>query len=92
MEEVTTITATELARNLSDILNRVRYKGEHFKVVRNGEPVAELGPTLEAKRITFGEFAELWRSMPKPDPEFWDDVQEARRLMNQPLPEKSAWE
>ncbi|MFN0071262.1 MAG: type II toxin-antitoxin system prevent-host-death family antitoxin [Chloroflexota bacterium] len=42
----TKITATELARNLSDVLNRARYRGEHFIVERNGEPIvtiAQLG-------------------------------------------------
>jgi len=47
----TKITATELARNLSDILNRVRYQGETFSVERNGEVVAELTPSPEAPRV-----------------------------------------
>jgi prevent-host-death family protein len=81
----TTITATELARNLSDILNRVRYKGESFRVVRNGETIAEIRPAPGGQTITWGEFVRIWESLPKPDPEFWDDVEEARRLMNQPL-------
>jgi antitoxin (DNA-binding transcriptional repressor) of toxin-antitoxin stability system len=80
----TTITATELARNLSDILNRVRYKGESFRVVRSGEVVAEIKPVPGAPAITWGEFVKIWDRLPKPDPEFWDDVEEARRLMNQP--------
>jgi antitoxin (DNA-binding transcriptional repressor) of toxin-antitoxin stability system len=42
----TTITATELARNLSDILNRVRYRGERFRVERNGELVATIEPPV----------------------------------------------
>jgi prevent-host-death family protein len=80
----TKITATELARNLSDILNRVRYKGESFRVERNGETVAVLGPGPK-KGITWGEFAERWDAMEKPDSGFWDDVEEAHRLMNQPV-------
>lgn len=87
----TRITATELARNLSDILNRVRYKGETFLVERNGEVVAEVKPSDSAKTITWGEFVKIWDSLPKPDPAFWDDVEEAHRLMNQPLKEPPAW-
>ncbi len=45
----TTITATELSRSLSDILSRVRYKGETFIVKRNGEHVATLAPPVPAK-------------------------------------------
>jgi antitoxin (DNA-binding transcriptional repressor) of toxin-antitoxin stability system len=82
----TKITATELARNLSDILNRVRYKGESFEVVRGGETIAELKGT-ERRRFTVADFIEFWDNVPKPDPAFWDDVEEAHRAMNQPLQE-----
>jgi prevent-host-death family protein len=87
----TKITATELARNLSDILNRVRYKGESFRVLKNGEPIAEIKPTA-ARTLTWGEFLELWPSLPKPDPDFWNDVEEGHRLMNQPPQEPPAWD
>ena len=90
--EATRITATELARNLSDILSRVRYRGERFKVMRNGEIIAELQPSPEAKSLTWGEFLDWWDAVPKPDPAFWDDVEEAHQLMNQPMPEPPAWE
>jgi prevent-host-death family protein len=57
MEDATRITATELARNLSDVLNRVRYRGESFEIVRNGEIVAELRPCDHVRReYTFAEF------------------------------------
>jgi prevent-host-death family protein len=72
--EPTRITATELARNLSDVLNRVRYKGERFVVVRNGEEVARLEPGPEFRRMTLKEFVDAVRGGPKPDPEFLDDV------------------
>jgi prevent-host-death family protein len=88
----TKITATELARNLSDILNRVRYRGERFVVERNGEVVAVLESAPEGKAISWGEFAKFWEDLPKPDSDFWDDVEEAHRLMNQPLPEPSSWD
>ena len=70
----TRITATELASNLSDILNRVRYKGESFQVERNGEVVAEIKPAR--KRMTAAEFADWWKTIPKPDDDYWKDLQE----------------
>ena len=85
----TKITATELARNLSDILNRVKYKGEEFIVERKGELLATIGPAPK-KQITLREFLELYEKIPKPDPGFWDDVEEAHRLGNE-LP-KSQWD
>jgi len=88
----TRITATELARNLSDILSRVRYKGERFIVVRNGEELARLEPRPEHRRMTLGEFVQVIRGAPKPDPDYWKDVETARRLMNQPMPEPPAWD
>jgi antitoxin (DNA-binding transcriptional repressor) of toxin-antitoxin stability system len=88
----TKITATELARNLSDILNRVHYKGESFVVERNGETVALLEPPKNSKVFTVADFVEWWEKAPKPDPGFWDDVEEAHRLMNQPLPDPPSWQ
>ena len=91
VDMATKITATELARNLTDILDRVRDKGETFEVLKRGQIVAEIKPS-ERKRITLGEFIELLQNGPKPDPEFWDDVEQAHREMNQPLPMKSPWD
>ena len=71
----TTITATELSRSLSDILSRVRYKGETFIVERNGEPVATLAPPVPAKRMTWGEFLEMMKELPPADPDFADDLE-----------------
>jgi prevent-host-death family protein len=39
-----TISATTLARQLGDILGRVRYRGEAFVIERNGTAVARLVP------------------------------------------------
>jgi prevent-host-death family protein len=71
----TRITATELARGLSDILNRVKYKGERFVIERNGEPVAVLQPCDQDKTMTFRELAELLRTLPRPDDRFADDLE-----------------
>ena len=81
----TKITATELARNLSDVLNRVRYKGESFEVTRGGETIAEIKAT-ERKRATVRDLIDFLENGPKPDPDFWKDVEEAHRMMNEPLP------
>jgi antitoxin (DNA-binding transcriptional repressor) of toxin-antitoxin stability system len=82
----TKITVTEFARNLSDILNRVRYKGETFEIERNGVTLAEIRPA-ERKQATLTDLIDLLENGPKPDPGFWNDVEEAHRLMNQPLRE-----
>jgi prevent-host-death family protein len=70
----TTITATELARNLSDILNRARYRGERFVIERNGEPVATIGPP-ETIGITPEELARQLGPLRFPDEDFADDLE-----------------
>ena len=84
----TRITSTELARNLSDILSRARYKGEQFIIERNGETVATLGPAT--KPITWREFVEWWVNN-RPDDWFADDLEAIHAEMNQPLPEPPEW-
>ncbi len=89
MATETRITATELARSLSDVLNRVRYKGERFVVVRNGETVATIEPSQPPKQITVREFFELLKTLPQPDPGFWDDLEEIQA--NQPKEVMPEW-
>ena len=83
-----TISATELARHLSDILNRVKYKGEEFVVERNGEPVATLAPP--PKRGTLKDLIDIYRRHPWDD-KFAEDVEAAHREMNRPMPPPPEW-
>ncbi|MFQ6047389.1 MAG: nucleotidyltransferase domain-containing protein [Gemmatimonadales bacterium] len=56
----THISATELARGLGDVLGRIRYRGESFIVVRNGKPVARIGPIATRGSATVREAAAAW--------------------------------
>ena len=40
----TEVTATEVAKNLTEYLNRVAYRGERFIIVRGKKPLAILAP------------------------------------------------
>ena len=71
----TTITATELAKNLSDVLNRIRYRGERFVVERNGEPVATLAPVRAPTGITVNELFDLVRRIGLPGEGFAPDLE-----------------
>ena len=89
----TRITATELARSLSDVLNRVRYKEERFVIVRNGEPVATLapaGPTAPPAGMTLRELVAFMRDNPMPEG-FADDLEEIR-ASQPPLGPPPSWE
>lgn len=64
------ISATTLARQLGDILGRVRYRGDSFVIERNGVIVARLLPAEGAPRGTLTEAVRSWREAAEPEPEF----------------------
>ncbi len=71
----TKITATELAKNLSDILSRARYRRESFVIERNGETVAQLGPAEPEIGVNLRDIREELRKIPRPDQKFADDLE-----------------
>jgi antitoxin (DNA-binding transcriptional repressor) of toxin-antitoxin stability system len=71
----TRVSATEAARKFSKILNRVAYKGETFIVERSGKPICEISPT-RSKKFTGRDFAEMIKSVPRPDQQYFDEVEE----------------
>jgi prevent-host-death family protein len=73
------ITATEAARGFADILNRVRYQGESYEVLRNGEAVARIVPAGPTRALTAGEITELIASLPQLDEGFEADVARIHR-------------
>ena len=60
------ISATEAAGAFSDLLNRVRYRGEQFVVEHGGEPICRIVPAGSAK-FTLADLAQLMETAPKPD-------------------------
>ena len=84
---MTRITATEAARNLSDLLNRVLYRGERFTVVRSGEDVAAIVPAA-APRVTLGELRRALSELPAPDDEFLSDLE---RIRSEQPPAEPSW-
>lgn len=71
----TTITATELSKRLSDVLNRVKYRGERFIVQRNGETIATIAPVSEPAGITLRELITRIGDLNLPDEGFADDLE-----------------
>jgi len=80
---MTTITATQLAKSLSDVLNRVRYRGEEFVVERNGEAVARLVPATCAG-ITASELVQRVGDLATPGDGFADALEAAQQLQGLP--------
>ena len=83
------ITATEAARSFSDLLSRVRYAGESFLVVRNGEVMCRIEPAGDARRTTVGDLLDALENAPASDREFADDVEKAQK--KQPRLPRSPW-
>jgi antitoxin (DNA-binding transcriptional repressor) of toxin-antitoxin stability system len=69
------ISATQLARRISDVLNRVIYRGEAFVVKRGGQPVCRIHP-VGAAYCSFDDFKTLVESAPKPDKRFSSDLEQ----------------
>ncbi|MHB8649905.1 MAG: type II toxin-antitoxin system Phd/YefM family antitoxin [Gaiellaceae bacterium] len=81
------MTATEVARSFSAVLNRVA-AGEEIEVVRNGAPVALLSqPRL--RLLPAARLRALRRSLPPVDAEFAADLRRIRRDAG--LPPENPW-
>jgi antitoxin (DNA-binding transcriptional repressor) of toxin-antitoxin stability system len=70
-----TLTATELARNVGDILARVRYRGESFVIERNGRLVARIVPTGPVSAGTVRDGLSAWVAAAGGDSSFGDDLE-----------------
>lgn len=80
------LSATEVARRFSEILNRVA-AGEEIEVTRAGAPVAVIGPP-KARVLSPERFRELVGSAPPVDDDFAEDVRTIRRSVGPP---EDAW-
>lgn len=89
-----TVSATEAVRKFSEILNSIKYRGDHYTIVRGGKPVASISPVeIPLKERTLGELKGLLKRIPRLDDEaerFEEDLKKIVR--NQPsMPEKGKW-
>jgi hypothetical protein len=64
-----------LSRNLSDILNRVKYRGETFAVQRNGEIIATIAPKHRVPQVTLDEVIAKIGDLRMPGDGFADDLE-----------------
>lgn len=82
---MTEISTTELARQLSDFVNRVTWRGEEFIIMRGGKPVATLSPVPSGTRVC--DLPGILSTLPPLPPtdleEFEKDVTNIRRDHNQ---------
>lgn len=76
------MSATEVARSFSDVLNRVA-AGEEVEVTRSGAPVAVIAPPL-TRLVSAERFRELLATAPAPDPGFAADVRDLKAEVGPP--------
>jgi len=79
---VARLTATEVARRFSDVLNRVA-AGEEIEITRAGAPVAVITPP-KACLLSADRFRTLLETAPPVDAEFADELRALRRSVGPP--------
>jgi antitoxin (DNA-binding transcriptional repressor) of toxin-antitoxin stability system len=90
MEQI--LSVTEVARNFSDIINRVYYQRQTFLLTRGGVVVAKL--TSPVKALTGAELARRWPKEPLLTPEeaeAWEEEHTARQASVGP-PSEDVWD
>lgn len=76
------LTATEVSRGFSAVLNRVA-RGEEIEITRNGATVAVLAPP-RPRLLSAARFRELLASAPPVDEQFADDLRAVRASVAPP--------
>ncbi|HWG72945.1 MAG TPA: type II toxin-antitoxin system prevent-host-death family antitoxin [Acidimicrobiales bacterium] len=71
------VSATDAARNFSDILDAVEHRGERFTIVRRGKVVAQLDPVSTGT----GRDVKAMLRRHRPDSAFARDVAAVRELL-----------
>ena len=71
------VSATDAARNFSDILDAVEHRGEHFTVVRRGKMIARIDPVSAGT----GREVKAMLRRHKADTDLGDEVAAVRRLL-----------
>jgi antitoxin (DNA-binding transcriptional repressor) of toxin-antitoxin stability system len=84
---MTRLTATEVAREFSAVVNRID-AGEEIEVLRNGVPVVQMRPAGSGYLVPAGRWRELMASAPSPDEDFARDVEAGRESIGPP---RGAW-
>jgi hypothetical protein len=83
------ISATEAARNFSELVNRVHYRRQSFLVERGGQAVCEIRPAYEATGFKGSDLARLLRSLPEAPTTYLDAVAEG--VEHQPPADQTRW-
>lgn len=84
---MTRLSATEVAREFSAVVNRIG-AGEEIEVMRNGVPVVQMRAAKRGHLVSAARWRELMDAAPTPDKDFADDVEAGREDIGPP---SGAW-
>jgi prevent-host-death family protein len=84
---MTRLTATEVARNFSQVVSRVD-AGEEVEVVRNGVPIVQMRPARGRQVVSAERWRELMDGAPAVDENFESDIEAGREDIGPP---SAAW-
>ena len=77
-----TVTATELARNFREMLDKVEFKREELVVVRNNHEVARIIPG-PATMTALEAMADIYRTLPEEAARGWlEDTHQAKEHLS----------
>lgn len=76
------VSATEVARRFSDVLDSVEHHNESYRVIRAGRPVARITPVGRANGRMVVEFL----TSREPDPAWVEDVRSTRAMLRDEVP------
>lgn len=89
-----TVSATEAVRKFSEILNSIKYRGDHYTILRGGKLIASIRPIETSfKEKTLGDLKELLKKLPRLGDEvehFEKDLKDIIKKQSSP-PEKNKW-
>ena len=71
------MTATEVSRHFSSVINRVD-SGEEIEIVRNGKAIAEMRRPSQPTGISGAALRDLFAGLPPLDPDFAREVERDR--------------
>lgn len=83
------ISVAEAAQTFSDVVERVRSRGDVFVVECEGEPICRIAPVSPTRR-TARDLVRLLQEAPRPDDAYLDAVTEVAQ--NQPSLPETPWE
>ena len=86
------VAATDAAKNLGRLVDRVREEGVTYVIERHGRPVAQIGPVQTGEPKTLRNLIDAIQAAPKLDEEVLRYIEEGIAVYNTPEVPRNRWE